>query len=282
MKQQKHQRKLVERSRLFSFSANQKNLTQIMKKQIKYLLTIFLFLSVLSPSIYAQAKPPAINELKIIVDTLKVKKSIDTLKVQFLPQIKEKEQNDKPWQIALLVGILTFIATVFASLLNRRITLKSLVANKDIAIKQIENSQLVTLHQFNSTLKTKNRQEWVNELRNTMSEFMANCTKINVEFQDPSNDSRERIKDIHEKITLNRTKLRLLLDPEKDLHNKLLSSMSDFVNIIDEHVLNYRGNINHYKNFDFQKTSDTMIENARVLLYSEWQKIQKLTDDKKT
>lgn len=252
---------------------------------MKYFLTLLLSVMVSLTPIVGQTKnditpkQQSKTEFKINVDTLKTRTIVDTLKVQIIPSKKETEQNNRPWIIALIVGILTFIAIITASLINKWVAIKGINSSKEIAIQQIENSQSLNLHQFNSTLKTKNRQDWVNDLKNAMSEFMANCVKINIEFQDPGEDNKEKIKDIHEKITLNRTKMRLLLNPKKELHNNLLTSMTEFVNILDMHILNYRGNINYYKNIDFQKTSDKVVENARELLYNEWQKIQKLTND---
>lgn len=256
---------------------------------MKYILTLLLSTIIFATSFSQQKKDSAIKrqsktEREISADSLNGRATIDVLKVQLLPTKNDADKNDKPWQIALVVGVLTFIATIIVSLINRHITLKSIQTNKEIAIQQIENSQNATLHQFNSTLKTKNRQDWINDVRNSLSEFIANCVKSNVEFQDPTSESKQKIKDIHENIILNRTKLRLLLNsnPDKTLHNNLHTSIKEFVDIFDKHVLNYRNNINDYNNYDFQKACDKIVDDGRALLYDEWQKIQKLTNDKDT
>jgi hypothetical protein len=253
----------------------------------KYILTLLLSTIISFTTNFAQFKKDTATKqqpkagITINIDTLKTRTIIDTLKVQVVPTKMETNSNDRPWQVTLIVGLLVFVATIIASLINRRITLRGINTNKDIAITQIENSQLVTQHQFNATLKTKNRQDWVNEVRNSLVEFIANCVKINIEFQDPGNDSKQKVKDMHEKITFHRTKLRLLLSskPEKLPHSNLLASIKTLVDILDVHVLNYKGNVNDWKNGEFQKASDKIVDDGRVLLYDEWKEIQKLTTD---
>lgn len=250
---------------------------------MRKILLLFIYIFLLSFTTHAKdsSNKQTNIDVKIILDTLKTHTIVDTLKIQVpASTLNSKNKTDHiPWIVAFIIGILTVASTVFASIINRKITLKGIQTNKDIAIEQIQNSQNISLQQFNSTLKTKNRQEWLNDLRNTMSEFMASCKKINIEIQTPNIDTNENIKIIHEKISFNRTKLILLLTPKKELHKNLLDSIKEFVDILDEHLLNYKGNINDYKNLDFQKASDSMVENARILLYDEWQKIQKLSEN---
>jgi hypothetical protein len=217
------------------------------------------------------------SEIRIKQDTSNLSKIELIIKGQ--PTTVKNESNDKPWVIALSIGILTALVTLIGTFVNRSVAISGINASAENAIKQINNAQEINLHQFNATLKTNNRQDWINELRTTMSEFMSNCSRINLEFQNPGENSKEKIKEIHEKITLNRTRLILMLDPKKPSHEELLNYMKDFVNLVDYHVLNYRGNINDYKNLEFIQKSTLMIENARELLYAEWQKIQKLTDE---
>ncbi len=174
---------------------------------IKYISVVILSTLFYCPTSEAQTKsnPFARNQsgehINILHDTLKTKTDIDTLNIQNLPNGKDTSQNDRPWKITLIVGLLVFIATITSSLITRTITLNGINTNKDIAIRQIENLQAATLHQFNSTLKTKNRQDWINDVRNSSSEIIANCVKINIEFQDSGINNKEKVKEIHKKIT---------------------------------------------------------------------------------
>jgi len=264
------------------YSGEQKN--SEMKKYIGYILTLLFSAIILFPTDFAQVKKDQLLKPKadiiIKVDTLKTRTVTDTLKVQISSSPSTSEKNDRPWQIPVLVGIFAFVATITASLINKQTTLKSIDTNKEIAIKQIQHSHYATVHQFNSTLKTKNRQDWINDVRNTISEFISSSIKINIEFQDPSTESKQKIKDIHEKITINRAKLKMLLNPEKPLHNNVLISMDDLMDIYDSHLLNFRTKLGTYDNNKFKIAADKLIDNGRILSYSEWQKIQKLIEDK--
>lgn len=124
----------------------------------------------------------------------------------------------------------------------------------------------------------------MNEVRDSISELIANCIKINIEFQDPGDNAKQIIKDIHEKISLHRSKLRLLLstNPKKTTHSNLLNSMKELIDKLDHHVLNYRNNVNDWNNQVFQTACNKVVEDGRTLLYAEWKEIQKLTDDSQT
>jgi hypothetical protein len=239
---------------------------------MKLLLPFFVsILLLITPLIEAQKSSNPTEKLSLSkqtnADTIKSKIKIEPFQLEVLTP-KETESNNKPWIIALVVGFLTFIATIIASLVNRCTSIKTIQTNKEIAV-----------HQFNSTLKTKNRQDWIDNLRNAVSMFISNCVKVNIEFQDPSENTKDKVKEIHEKIILNRTKLQLLLNPEKEFHNSLLTSITEFIDILDKHTLNFENNMNDYDNEEFRIAHIKIVENARILLYSEWQKIQKITKD---
>ena len=224
-------------------------------------------------------------------DTLHKSQSMpsDTLHVAIVPVAKSYEQNNAPWISALVIGFLTVITNIIIARINKMAAIKNVEKqaeistdiakkqienSKTIAIENIKNSQILAINQFNSTLKANNRQEWINELRNTLSELLAVCKQMNIEFQD-SNKDQSRIKELHEKVTFNRNKILLLLDPDnKDTHKTLFDSLHKFINILDDHLLNSKHDLRDYKNWDFSLEYDTIIENGRKLLYTEWQKIQ--------
>lgn len=241
-----------------------------MKYQFLFFILIFLSIS----SFAIDQKSTNLTEKLTVskqfnIDTIKSKIKIEPLQIEILTSKEKKESNNMPWIIALIVGVLTFIANIIASIVNRRISLGTIQTNKEIAI-----------HQFNSTLKTKNRQDWIDNVRDTLSVFVSNCVKVNIEIQDPSEtENRDKIKDIHEKIVLNRIKLQLLLNPEKELHNSILNLISEFIDILDKHMLNYENGLQKYDNDEFISAYIKIAESGRKLLYNEWQKIQKLTNE---
>lgn len=146
-----------------------------------------------------------------------------------------------------------------------------------VAREQIQETSKLTIKQINS----KNRQDWVIDTRNTVSELMAQANLLNIEFQEKNINSEKR-KTIHEKFVFNKNKLYLLLKPEKEKHKLLLDSLEEFITILDTHLLNSNSNNKTnlgigfipYDNGKFLVQTNKVIENARNLLYEEWSKIQ--------
>lgn len=146
-----------------------------------------------------------------------------------------------------------------------------------VAREQIQETSKLAIKQINSN----NRQDWVIDTRNTVSELMAQANLLNIEFQE-KNINFEKRKAIHEKFVFNKNKLYLLLKPEKEKHKLLLDSLEEFITTLDTHLLNSNANNNPnlgigfipYDNGKFLAQTNKVIENARNLLYEEWGKIQ--------
>jgi hypothetical protein len=200
------------------------------------------------------------NRYTVQLDTLKFK----TIDGSF-PK-KWYESNSMPWISALLIAVLTVGVNVWISYATRRTSIK-------IAQQQIENTLKNTISQFHATLNSQNRQDWINEVRNCISELLTQCKLLNSEFQEPKQDMESQ-KKLHEKVSFNRNKLRLLLSPHLDKHKILLDSMIDLINDLDRHMLNSKHRLEDYDNFGFMQKEDKIIEDGRELLYFEWQKIQ--------
>jgi hypothetical protein len=262
-----------------------------MKNILFVILTIFHF-SILNASnedsIKVTEKAKNNAEFKIIQslpDTIMIKSVRE--KIETKPWM---ENPNMPWIIALLISLLTILINILIAKINQKTSIRNIEAQiasamlsskqqidntKEIAIENIKNSQVLAQKQFNATLKINNRQDWLDEVRMTVSEFLTFCRLLNIEFQDPS-DKLERQKNLHEKVSLHRFKLLLLLDPKKTDHKSVLDSIFDLMNILDHHMLNSKRTIEPYKNGDFVKKSEDIVVASRELLYNEWGKIQNL------
>ncbi len=146
-----------------------------------------------------------------------------------------------------------------------------------VAREQIQETSKLTIKQINSN----NRQDWVIDTRNTVSELMAQANLLNIEFQE-KNINFEKRKAILEKFVFNKNKLYLLLKPEKEKHKLLLDSLEELIKTLDTHLLNGKSNNDPnseigfipYDNGKFLAQKNKVIENARNLLYEEWGVIQ--------
>lgn len=184
----------------------------------------------------------------------------DTLKILNIESAEPKKvwykDNNMPWVIALVISIVGFF-------------LNLLIANKQISgnIKQSNKN---------------NRQTWVSETRNVISELLTQANLLNIEFQEQTINP-ERRKILHEKFSYNKNKLNLLLNPAKEKHKLLLESLDQLLTTLDTHMFNSHANNNPnlgiglipYDNGKFMQEVNKVIENGRILLYDEWGKIQK-------
>jgi hypothetical protein len=215
--------------------------------------TLLVFFITLTTVAFAQ-QTKLDSSVQITVTVPKVL-AADTLQVQAVDSLKTSKawylDNNMPWILALVISTLGIVANVY-----------------------------ITNRQIRATLNTTNRQAWVNETRNVITDLMTQAKLLNIEFQESPPD-RKREKEIHEIVTQNRTKLLLLLKPDKASHKELLSLLEEFINTLDEHLLNSRAKNERglyipFDNVKFSIQSDKIIESGRTLLYDEWRKIQSI------
>ncbi|MFC4263972.1 hypothetical protein ACFOWM_13845, partial [Ferruginibacter yonginensis] len=180
------------------------------------------------------------------------------------------DKTTSPWIIPSSIALLTVVVNIFISLYSQKVALSNVE-------KQIKSSLALAALQFDTTLYLKNRQDWINEVRNSLSEFLTHCNLINIELQEATQNMIAR-KTIHEKLSLNRNKLRLALNPKIEEHEKLLESISALMNVLDIHILNTNSQQRQYDNVDFMRKADNVIVDGRFVLYKEWDKIQRAKD----
>lgn len=232
----------------------------------KIFILLISFLLSVTITIGQQSNIDTLNKLSKVststmlnIDTLKIN-NVDT-KIQTRSWYKD---DNMPWIIALVISILGII-------INLIISNKQIGANRETTIRQIK-----------ATLSTTNRQDWVTETRNAITDLMTQTKLLNIEFQEKIQNN-ERKKMLHEKITLSRTKLLLLLKPDKEKHRILLDSLTCLISTLDEHFLNSKAREENnynipYDNAKFLSQMDMVVENGRDLLYDEWGKIQSIAD----
>lgn len=235
---------------------------------MKIKIITFLFLAALfcNRAISQVDSPKAIIKYEAKVDTLRIQQ------IEKTPSVKEwYESNAMPWVVSLIIALISVGVNLIISYSTRKTTIKTV---RD----QIDNSTKLASLKYNSTLNSTNRQEWINTVRDCISELITQCKLLNAEFQEAT-QSRERKNSLHEKVTYNRNKLRLLLSPQIQQHTDFLNSMKELIDVLDKHLLNSNHNIKEYDNFDFMQKSDKVIDSGRELLYFEWQKIQNVKFD---
>lgn len=218
-------------------------------------ILIFVFSFILSKITYAQK------------DSTYKFKAIDTLRVQTI-----NKENVKPWYesnalpafAALAITVCGFFINIYIAKNNWKNTL-------ELAGTQNKNNTILASKQFNSTLYSNNRQEWINKVRDCISELITQCAVLNISFQE--NDF-QRKQTAHEKVTLFRNQLRLFLSPEIAAHKKVLENLHELMNLLDLHLMKSSHPNEDFDNVGVMTLSDMLVEYGRTMLYEEWGKIQ--------
>jgi hypothetical protein len=221
---------------------------------MNYKIITFIFSFLMTGIIYGQRD--SIHNIRI-----------DTLRVQTIDNGTTKTWYESP----ALPAIAALVITLVGILVNIYIAKKNWKNTLDLSNKQFKDNADLASKQFDSKLYADNRQEWINKVRDCMSELITHCNLLNIAFQENDNQHKQSI---HEKVTLHRNQLRLFLTPEITVHKKVLEDLSELMNLLDRHLLNSQRPVEPFDNVGIMRLSDKVIESGRDMLYVEWAKIQ--------
>lgn len=194
---------------------------------------------------------------------------LDTVKIQTVGTDFNKSWAESPsmaWKAAIFIGLSTIIVNLIISFFTRKTSINTVE-------KQIETSFRIASFQYQATLNSSNRQEWINMLREAVADLYTQCRLLNIEFQEPS-QSKERRDILHEKLTLSRAKVLLLLKPDDNLHKEFIDLLKELMIALDKNMFYAKHGTGELDNFGFFQKAEKIVEFVRVLLYKEWGKIQ--------
>jgi len=167
----------------------------------------------------------------------------DTINVQLLQKSETKnwyESSLFSWLVPLIIGI----AAAFIPL-------------------------LIVYLQYRSSLYSKNRQDWIDRVRDRLGEYLTQSKLLNIKLHEEEQDAQGEFI-LHEKLNLSRNMLLLLLNPKISKHESVIDSMVTLENLLDHHM-----NTREFDNLQFYRNAEAVLTLGRELLYSEWQEIQK-------
>lgn len=218
-----------------------------MKYTLLFLLILILF------SVSGQKHPDTlINSANkaYYTDQTHIKLQLqDTLKLKTI-----SEQNNEvsfwrekmPWLSSLFIALVSVLANVFLARFQRKTSIKSL------------------REEFKATINSKNRQDWIIELRNALSEFLSTILVIK------SNQiiSHTERKEYVDKIFLSKMKILLLTNEKKQEQIELNEAVDNLMNEIFILKTNNQEVI--------KKARNDVVEKGRILISRNWEKIKNL------
>jgi hypothetical protein len=193
---------------------------------------------------------------------------LDTLKVINYEKSKPNPNIDAAWKVALAIGILTVLINIIIALIARNTSLKQLKSSKEVLLKQIDSAKENSITNFKGTLNSQNRQKWIDEVRHSISELIAQTSLISVELS-----SKERnyntVAIYFEKAMYHKSKVDILLTPLKVEQNEVINLSTELVKICI--VQNGKFDIEKYTNARIE-----LIKASRKLSEMQWEKIKNL------
>jgi len=136
-----------------------------------------------------------------------------------------KPWNNMPWVVALFIGITTLY-------LGHR----QLKSNERTIKLQIESMQKIAKLDFNKTVISGNRQEWINDLRNSISLYMAkiDAYELIVNYE---KDNYDKITSKFEEIMNLELKINLLLNPDEKDSKRLKKLIRNYTRAISKEAI---------------------------------------------
>lgn len=179
-----------------------------------------------------------------------------------------------PWIVALLIGVIAAFVNLFIGnrirISNEKNMQKQLESNEKNLKNQIETSKEIKFLEFRSTISAKNRQEWINELRHTLSEFLSIAMQL-------TPDSHEEIEKLSymdqnkyvEKLFYTKCKIELLLNANKEEQKKVLDEVENIARLTVTETKDFTDTY-------MQVARNKLITCSRNLFDIHWKKIKNL------
>lgn len=207
-------------------------------KRIITLLTLFIC----STIAFGQEQPDSTKKdvEQKLSDTTKTDKNLykrpevilnfpETVQIKDVSEKPENLPSNMPWIAAIIIGVLSAIINFWIAARikksnddNISLQLKSneetfrlqMKSNEETIRLQMANAKSLALSEFKATLGTKNRQDWIGELRHSLSEFMAASSMMRAETY-AAGVTVENIHPHFQKMQYNKGKIAMMLNRDK-------------------------------------------------------------------
>lgn len=182
---------------------------------------------------------------------------MDSLYV-FLKSVENTPESAQ--NISLLIALLAVFFGPIMSYFTTKLTIRSQLKS----IEQQTSTQIsIAQHTVKSQVLSGNRQQWINTLRDNISEFIALVGMIsaNILQKDIAREKFERLIQV-------RVKISLLLNMSEQDHQQLNSLLNHATSQITDQIAKNRITT------DFQKTRDDIVTLSQKILKREWERVK--------
>lgn len=230
------------------------------------MVTIFLLISLLysyclsdnNISIQKTIEEPTTNTVTVI--------KTKPINIESIPEIKINIKQPINWYMILL-PITTIIIVIIGFLMTRKQLEEKTKESINSFDKTIEKQTELSKNEIKLEVLSKNRQNWINSLRDELSKFMGTIKTIDNKHRMMSSkaDASEinSFKDEINNLGVLKYKIYLLLNPEEDDNKILLKKIEEII-------------LMAYQKEQPDEKLDEMIIISQKILKEEWKRVKEL------
>ncbi len=180
-------------------------------------------------------------------------------------------QDNSPQYIQYILAIIALLSVIVGPYVSYRIALRTVKSQTEITERQIATQINLAEYEIKAKVLSGNRQEWINTLRNTISEYQSIIHSIamiiitaNMEGVKIGQDYFAQSKE----ASLRKYKIRLLINSTEEDHKKII----EIIDKIDKEVLyNQSHNITLINSLQIDLT-----EISQKVLKREWERVKQV------
>jgi hypothetical protein len=166
--------------------------------------------------------------------------------------------NNSTEYLSLLIALL---AVFFSPIISYLITKQTIKSQAKSAKEQIETQSNIAERNIKAEVISRNRQDWINTLRISISEFISLCiilSKVNEHIVNSAEDKWERFFALRSKISL-------LINPKEDDHQQL----DELIEKATQFILNNNKE-------GFRNIRREIIKLSQQILKREWERVKQV------
>jgi hypothetical protein len=165
--------------------------------------------------------------------------------------------------VQLLTALTAVLAVTIAPIVSLRISSRQIASARELASKQIGGAWDAVELQVRSAVLSKNRQAWINSLRDEISRFVASAHKLRSIPRVIEVDSRaQQLIDVMENLYISKIKITLLINPLEPDHEELVCLISQIYEALKQ------------PDVDVMTIEANLVAKAQAVLKREWKQVK--------
>lgn len=166
-----------------------------------------------------------------------------------------------PWVGAIIIGLLTILANFIINYYLRKVS-------RDTVVAQIENSKDLAIRQIKSNTITSSRQKWIENLRDTVAEYISLCSIVFLIIHMNKENRNDKLDDYFQKISFLNEKIELYLNPKEEKHNNVIQHVRTLRGLL------YDKSTTKEDRDQFMPTIEQLGSITKLVLKEEWDRVK--------